>query len=517
MKRASLLRIAWVCVVLNCAGLIRAEESAGVSNPLGDMSSESNDADSAPIQLAAALPSVLKFTTMAAPTALTADPVVDFSSADGFRKSGDFTTAVQRYMALIEEYPDSAQASAADRRMGFLVLSLPEADLDKMELGFPPTADLKSIFSKTMAAQFYFNRALRLMETDQPRALDYVAEAMDLAWDIMQGNHDDPYKTTIVQGYLTAADLTGQGDQVRETLSRYADTIDPNFTSWLIKALVDGEEPPVDFVTTYDAKDAIKAYFIQMAKGTDDAAEKTMYFRKARDLCRQMLADLDPDQPSVSLTATYLQAAQALGKGEFDVALAVMENFLRNEAPSIKRWVARYELGMAYVTTRRTPEEHLAGVAHFETVVLEGDMDLILPVINDTSIKEDVRGLVMCFLAHAHLGTGRLAEAEEHYEWVLEYYPVEAHAGDSANCGLMEAKARKEGIPPLEAARLIESIADANPSGSYAKGRLLKAAGIREKQGDLDGAAANYHRIKRDYPKGSEAKVAETRLAELAR
>ena len=124
------------------------------------------------IRLAVSIPAMPKFTPAAMPMALTTDPIQDFKAADRFLADGDLTTAISRYMALIEQYPDSEQAKAADGRMDYLVYYLPESELDQMEAGYPADDELTTVMGKNMAAQFYFNRAIRLMDTDTNLSLN---------------------------------------------------------------------------------------------------------------------------------------------------------------------------------------------------------------------------------------------------------------------------------------------------------------------------------------------------------
>ena len=404
------------------------------------------------IHLTNAFQALPKFTPATLPLALTSDPVQSFYQADTSYIRGNLSGAVDQYMALIEQYPESEQARAADRRIDFLTKSCTETELDTMELGCPSKSELNTPLGKTVVAQFYFNRALRLMESDAVRAGEFVAKALTFAWDIMQEGHDDAYKSTILEAYLTASDITGQGDRVRSELSAFANSIDPNFTSWLIKSMVDGNEPSTDFVHSIEAQESILAHFIRMAKTSEDPEVSTKEFTKAFNFCKVMLEERLSSDPCISLAGTYLQAAKALGERQYAEAISDLETFVINEPLSIKRWIVRYELAFEYSKSENPSEIRILGVRHFNEVIREGDLALINPVINDLSISEEKRGLIMCFLGHAYIGVGRLVEADTHYDWVLDYYSKEAHAGDSALLGKVEVYARQSNTDAIEAA-----------------------------------------------------------------
>lgn len=455
-------------------------------------------------------PVMPRFVASALPEPLTADVVRDYDAADTLRKSGDLTGATEEFMKLIESEPDTPQAKAADSRLDYMVLSLPEADLDEMESGLPPMERITTNFGKTVMAQFYFNRALRLVESDGPRAMGYITNARDLAWEIMQDELDDPFKSKILEGYLVAAEMTGSGREVRAQLSAYADTLKPCFTWWLIKAVVDGEEPPLDSASGFASRDAIRCHLIRMGKESKDPAESASYYGKARDLSRQMLEEQPPNEPALYLAGTYLEMATLLG-GRAE-AVADMEAFLASKPLSIMRWIVRHEMAMDYVASGRSEEETRQGFAHFEALIVEGSTGLIDSAINNAATDEGVRGLIMCMLGHAYFGTNRLEEARVHYEWVLDYYPKESHPGDSAEYSLAEVSARDVERDPREIASRFVSFVDENPSGSYSKLALMRAARVREASNDVGGARATYERIIHEYPNSSTAREAEASI-----
>jgi tetratricopeptide (TPR) repeat protein len=452
-------------------------------------------------QVASLVTSMPQFTTAALPMSLTDDPILEFYIADDFRISGEIATAAERYIAVAENYPETPQARAAGRRMLYMMYPLSEAALDEMEQGFPMPESLKSIAAKTIAQQFYFKRALALGEQQSPRALEYFAKSMDMAWGIMQGDWDEAHKGVVLDEYLLAADTLGEGEVERERLSEYAATLEPCFTAWLIRTVIDKQEPPLELLTTYKAKDAVKQYLIRAARATDDEDVKISLYRKARTLSRQVLAELDPSVPRASLASTYLEASEALGEAEYDEAVADLENLLVNEELSIKRWAVRYEIGYFYLTrNRRDSTKIIAGVNHLKTAISEATVDLIDPVINDVSIDEWSRGIIMCTLAHAYIGVGRLDEAEAHYEWVMEYYPIESHPGDSAELGRASVVARRPGADPVEVVNQYIAFVDNNPSGAWATRVFLDAAILRENNDDIQGAIELYKRIVHHYP-----------------
>ena len=435
------------------------------------------------------------------------------AAADALRESGNLTGATQAYVELLETYPDTPQATGAGFRLEYMANRYSDTGLDTIEAGLPVTAGLSSNSARQFVARFLYDRASRLMDTDAVRAQDYLARAMDVSWDMLQVDLDDPFKSELVEKYLLAAESAGQGAAAHRDLSDYAGSLPPCFTSWLIKTVVDGVEPPADYVPSFEGKVAIRKHFFRAGKASRDDAAAAACFRKARDVSYRLLLDQPADQPALYLAAMYLKAAALLG--ERDSAVAELETLLADEPLSIMRWIVRNELAMDSVQPGRSEEETRAGFSHFETAALEANSEIVTSAINEPAIDEEVRGILVCMLGHAFLGTNRTEDAKTYYEWVLDYYPKEAHAGDSAGYSLVELSARDGNRDPLEVASDFEAFVTQNPSGEYSTAALIRAAGIYESAADLEAARSIYERVRREYPSTSVARNAENSLERL--
>lgn len=437
----------------------------------------------------------------------------DLASADVLRDNGDLAGATRAYIELAEAVPDTPQAEAVGSRLDYLFDRQSEAGLDAMEAGLPSPENLSGDSAQKLVAGFYFERASRLMDSNSARARDYLSRAMDVSWDILQDHLEDPFKSELVEKYLVAADRTGQGEGARTQLSKYASGLAPCFTSWLIKTVVDGDEPSMDYVPSFEGKVAVRKHFFRSAKATGDPAEAAESYRKAREAARQLLLDQPADQPELYLASMYLRAGEYLG--DRDSVASELEALLAEESLSIMRWIIRGELAMDSVEAGRSEAETRAGFAHFKVFILESNTEVISEAINDPAMDEEVRGIVVCMLGHAYLGTNRTEEAKPYYEWVVANYPREAHACDSAEYSLVELGARDGNRAPEAIAGDLASFASRNPSGAYSQGAFMRAAEVYEAAADLDAARSIYERVTQDYPTSSVARTAEASLERL--
>lgn len=140
---------------------------------------------------------------------------------------------------------------------------------------------------------------------------------------------------------------------------------------------------------------------------------------------------------------------------------------------------------------------------------------MIGPAVNDARVDAETRGLIMCQLGHAYVGAGRLPEAAPVYNWVLEYFPHESHAGETATYSLVVMRERINAATPLISIELYEQFVRDHPSGYYAPFALMDAARIYLWTGDRTKAVDTYQRIVREYPNRSVRHEAQKRLEEL--
>jgi len=418
-------------------------------------------------------------------------------------------------MEIIERHPETPFANAADSRIAYLMVGRTRQELDAMEALLPAPDTLTQADSLTSLGYFYFMRGLDYQKDAPEVAQVYFAKGCDLGWRIFQDDLDDHYKRTVLEAYLTAADAIGQGDAVRAKLSAYADTLKPCFASWVIKTMVDGNEPPIEFVPSEEGRLSVVRFYREMALKVEDPALSAQYHASLRDASLQMLLNQPPDLPAFRFAEDYLQGSEALGDAERDAAKAFIESLLETEPLSIKRWIMRKELASFLTPERRPAELRVEGYRHLEKMVEEANWDFIGPAVNDTRADPDTRGLIMCILGHAYAGSNRLEDAADTYNWVLEYFPHESHAGETAAYSLVVMRDRQNRATPAFGISLYEQFVADHPSGYYAPFALMDVARSYVRMQDVASAIHTYERIVREYPNRSVSREAQERLDEL--
>lgn len=446
-----------------------------------------------------------------------ADARVSFGAADAQRAAGAYPNAVRDYIMVIERFPNSLEAKAADARANFIMEQRSTEELDAIEAVLPKDEDLTQIDSLTVVGQYHYLRAKQLAETDPSKALEHVQKIYEMGWKAFQDKLDDDYKTTILDAYLSAADMLGNGDKARAALSEHANTLPPCFTAWLIKAVVDGKEPPFGFVTSVPAQLAVRKYYLTKANAQSDRAVAAEYYTKARDAAWQMLMAQQPNRPVLDDCNVYLGASNGLGSGARDKAVATVEEWIAAQPPSIMRWIVRYELAMFLTRTDCTAPEARAAYAHFETMIEEADTGMVEKTVADTAIDSDTRGLLMCMWGHAFAGTNRAGEATQFYRWVLGYFPEETHAGESAAYAVAVMHEREHYDAPESCIHTYEEFVDSHPGGFYGPEALVSVAKRYAEEGDQAGALATYERIADEYGNRSIAPEIEQQVAKMRR
>ena len=149
---------------------------------------------------------------------------------------------------------------------------------------------------------------------------------------------------------------------------------------------------------------------------------------------------------------------------------------------------------------------------HFE----EANWDFIGPAVNDARVDADTRGLIMCILGHAFVGAGRGQDAIPVYNWVLEYFPHESHAGETAAYSLVGVREWLSPEERLLTIELYEQFVRDHPSGYYAPFALMDVARSYLRMQDVASAIHTYERIIREYPNRPVSREAQKRLEELA-
>lgn len=282
-----------------------------------------------------------------------------------------------------------------------------------------------------------------IRDPEPEQAGEYFAIVCDEGWRIFGEKLDDDFKSRILEAYLVSADAIGRGEEIRAKLSAHAAEIEPSFTSWLIQTVVDGVELPFEWVPTPEGRTSIRKFYMTQAGGTSNEAKARSFYQKAQDASWQLLLEQPADVPVFGHAQGFIEAAQGIGELERLDAVADIEKRLESEPLTIMRWLTRYELAM-HLTREGSPEEETRqGFNQFRTLIAEAETGLVDAAINDSTADEDTRGLLMCVLGHAYYGTNRVDEAEACYQLVLEHFPPECHAGESASFSLVEVARRR--------------------------------------------------------------------------
>lgn len=437
--------------------------------------------------------------------------------ADALRETATPADAIRAYILVLDKYPDTPQAKAADERIAYLLGGRTEAEMDAIEAALPSPKELTDVDGITALGQFYFKRAQDAGEENPEQAGKYLQLIYDIGWDVFLDDLDDHYKATLLTGYLFAADALGRGEERRAALSAHANTLEPCFTSWIIKLAIDGEELPYDYVKSEKGRASIRRYYVENASAQPDPDAVASYYTKARDASWQMLVNQPREVPVFDHTRYYLESAGALGEEQRTAAIARIEEWIANEPLSIMRWVTRYELAMFLTREPRSSAEARAGFEHFEEMIDEADTGVVEAAINDTRLDENLRGLLVCMWGHAFAGTNRIEEAENCYNWVLTYFTNETHAGSSAAYSLALMEQRKQtGDFAIGMAALEEFVRD-HPGSFYSAEALMQIADTQIRSEDTALAKETYERIEREYWDTSMGEKARKCADELSR
>ena len=519
IKQYWVVRVLMVFVVgLGMMGFVGAQvdtETAVSLEASSTSSSTFTNTSIDPIKLAVALPSMPKFTVAAMPTGLLSDRVRDFSSGDDARLGGDIALAVQRYCAVMEQYPSSHEAEGAGKRLAFMMTLLNEDGLNVMETSLPSWEDVSSNLLLTYLSSFYTQRGEQIKGLDAQKEQEYYLKAAEPVFEILKGDVNEFSKAKVLKDFWTQAKLLGDEEQAGIHLLRYMDTAPPSFTTWMIQTLVNGQEPTLENILDVETRDSIRKYYFSEGNSITDIRRSMAYMEKVMALSWDMIENQPWDEPRIFIAKSYLKAAEALEKRE--EALANLEAFVAETPLSIMRWTVRYDLAINYTEEGRSEEDTRKGFAFFEVLINEGTLDLMDPFINNENIDEWTRGSVMCMLGHAYFGTNRTVEAQAHYDWVLDYYPGVSHPGETAIFSQIQVQERTAPLGDIAHAMQYETFVSQNPSGAYTSKALMRAAEVREKVNDQEGARATYERLINEYPDSDLSREASVRLGELTR
>lgn len=441
--------------------------------------------------------------------------VEQFAQADALWRTSDLPRAINAYLSVMEAFPDTVQAKASSVRMDYIVTRVTPEEADAIAAELPPMETLKSVAALTSASSFYFLRAQAEAGTDPERAAAYYALVCDHGWRIFAEKLDDEYKSTVLEAYLASADAIGRGEELRAKLSAHANDIAPSFTAWLIKSVVDGAEPPAEFVPTAEGRTAIKKYWVAQARDSSNPDEYHALCVKTRDVAWQLLVEQPRDVPVFAHARDFLRASQGMGEAEYAAAISRVEEWLKTEPLSIMRWIARYELADHTGRGRSSEEQARAVFQHFETLVTEAGSGLIDVAINDTRFDVNVRGLLLLTLGHGYWGTNKVEDAELCYNLVLENFPVETHAGESAAYALVEVAWRKDYPDTALTTASFKRFAAEHPDCYYAPLALIRAGEEYARAGDMAHAEQMYQQVIQEYPTRSFAKSARNHLAAI--
>lgn len=462
------------------------------------------------------VPDLLKSLTLTStPTPAEVTVADRFAQAEAKRVGGNPVDAVLDYIRLIDQFPDTPQADAADGRAGYVMNQLDAAQWEALEAAVPDAKDLKTLDSILVLGQFHVLCARQLAQSDPAKAAQHIQTVYAMAWRAFEDDLDDDYKMTIVEEYLLAAEMLGKGAETRAALSAHADTLPWCFTRWLIEAEIDGTEPDPAMVTSQEGLESIRKYYLLKGRDTTEGPAATAYFIKSRDLGKRMLETQPANEPRFNLAHAYLEAAHEAGPESAAEAVAYVEKHLETQPLSIMRWIVRYELAVYLTRVGAPAEQTVAGFQHFDAMLVEAEEGFVEAAIQDTNIDVELRGLLACVWGHAFAGTNRVDEAVLFYDWVLEYCPVETHPGESAAYSKAVMYERQHGYEKSACATVYEDFVAKHPSSYYAPHAKIRVAEIHAEQGDAAAALAIYEEVARDYQNRSAADDVASRVAEL--
>jgi len=452
----------------------------------------------------------------AGPGEISADAATRLADADALREYATIPEAYLAYLDVVDRFPDSPQANSADERIAYLLGGRSEAEMDAIEAALPDVSELESLDGLTVVGHFYFKRAQDLAASNPEKAGRYLQRIYDIAWPAFEEDLDDEYKSTLIMGYLFAADALGKGAEARAALSAHADTLPDCFTAWVIRAMVDGEEPPFEVLTTEQGKDAIRQYYLEVANGTSDRAVVVEYQTKVRDVSWQMLQEQPFDVPVFGHARFYLDASDVLGSAERAEAVGQVARWIEATPLSAYRWVVRYELAEFLVTSQPTGAEARLARKQFEAMIREAGSGMLETAINDVSIDENIRGLLVCVWGHAHAGVNQVSDAEVCYDWVLDYFTNETHAGTSAAFSMAQMEQRKHPDDLSVGIAAMEAFIEQHPGSFYSAEALMEVAERYERSEDSVMARQTYERIEKEYWDTSLSKKAGDRRESLS-
>lgn len=438
-----------------------------------------------------------------------------FSLAEDLRERDKRREAVLAYISLIDSYPSSSQAVAADARANYIMHRLDPARLDALGATLPAPETLKSLAALTILGQYHYLCAGRAAESSPERAAQHIQILYELAWRAFEEDLDDDYKLTVLTEYLKAADMLGKGKETRAALSAHAESLPWSFTRWLIKTEIDGAEPPARMVPSQEGLESVRKYYLLKGRAALDPEMAEEYYTKCRDLAQELLTAQPVDKPRFDLAHVYLEAADALGPEKAGEAVDFVERYLESKPLSIMCWIVRYELAVYLTRQGAIAEQARRGFVHYENMLAEADTGLVEPVVRDSEIDPEIRGLLACVWGHAFAGTNQPAEAALFYDWVLECCPRETHPGSSAAYAKAVMYERQNRKATAACVATYEKYVRDHPSSFYAPEALLRVGDILKEQGDFKGAREAYERVTREYEERSASKQVHGRIAAL--
>lgn len=457
-----------------------------------------------------------QFMLSASPELSTPSAVAKFTTAEEAWLSDQLPQAIAAYVDVMETHPNTVQAKAADSRADYIFERVTPETADAIEAQLAPMETLTNIDAVASVGSFYFLRAIAIADSEPERAAEYFATVCDQGWRIFAEKLDDDFKIKILEAYLVSADAIGRGEEIRAKLSAHANEIQPSFTGWLIKTVIDGVEPPLEYVPTEEGQTAIKKFYLTQAGNTSNPVDAQQFFAKAMAASWVLLNGQPADLPVFGHAEGYLDAAQGIGESERLEAVKTVELRLESEPLSIMRWITRYELAVHLTRAGSSAEEARAGYLHFETLQKEAAGGLVDAAINDPNADEDTRGLLMCVLGHAYYGTNQIDEAEACYQLVLEHFPPESHAGESASFSRVEVARRRNFGDTDTIVGAYEQFAASYPDSYYGPLAMIRAGEELTQAKRFESAESVYQRILDNYSTSSNAKAAEEHLSELA-
>jgi tetratricopeptide (TPR) repeat protein len=457
-----------------------------------------------------------QFLLSASPEMSTPSAIAKFASAEQAWLSEQLTEAVMAYVDVMESHPNTAQAKAADSRVDYIFERLTPDAAAAIEAQLPSMEALTNPDAVASVGSFYFLRAIAIADSEPEQAARYFATVCDDGWRIFTEKLDDDFKIKILEAYLVSADAIGRGEEIRAKLSDHANEIPPSFTSWLIKTVVDRQEPPFTFVPSVEGRKSVKEFYLVQAGNASGPAVAESFYAKALEASWLLLNEQPSGLPVFSYAEDFLNAAEGIGETRRAEAVATIEERLESESLTIMRWITRYELAVHLTRAGASEEETIAGFGHFNTLVEEAASGVVDAAINDPRADEDTRGLLMCVLGHAYYGTNRIDEADACYQLVLEHFPPESHAGESASFSRVEVARRRNFGDTDSIVDTYEQFAASYPDSYYGPLAMIRAGEELTQAKRFESAESVYQRILDNYSTSSNAKSAEEHLSELA-